>query len=82
MWEENVIKEKVKILVLHPTERDSLVDPLAVDCKNEESKEELVQEEKNAKIVNPDVSGINSTKKQERSKQTYNFSSQRKYICM
>ena len=70
MWEENVIKGKGKILVLHPvpqdTEGDSLVDPLAIDCKNEENKEELEQKEENAKIVNQDISVTNSTKKQEK----------------
>ena len=45
MWNENVIK--VKVLVLHPvpqgTEGDYLVDPQAIDCKNEENREELEQ---------------------------------------
>ena len=70
MWEENVIKGKVKILVLHPvpqdTEGDSLVDPLAIDCKNEENKEELEQKKVDAKIFDQNVSLTSSTKKQEK----------------
>ena len=69
-WKENVIKEKVKILVLHPvsqdTEGDSLVDPLVTHCKNEENKEELEQKEEDANIVNQDISVTSSTKKQEK----------------
>ena len=49
MWEENVIKEKVKVLVLHPiskdTDGDFSMDPLATDCKNEEIKEEFEQKD-------------------------------------
>lgn len=67
MWNENVIK--VKVLVLHPvpqdTEGDSLVDPLTIDCKNEENKEELEQKKVDAKIFDQNVSLTSSTKKQE-----------------
>ena len=69
-WKENVIKEKVKILVLHPvsqdTEGDFLADPLVIHCKNEENKEELEQKEEDANIVNQDISVTSSTKKQEK----------------
>jgi hypothetical protein len=62
MWEENVIKEKVKVLVLNPmlqgTDGDFLMDPLAIDCKNGEIKEE------NSMIMNQDLSVMNLKKKQ------------------
>ena len=68
MWEENVIKEKVKVLVLHPiskgTDGDFLMDPLATDCKNEEIKEEFEQKDDNKMIMKQDLSVMNLNKKQ------------------
>ena len=68
MLEENVIKEKVKVLVLHPiskgTDGDFLMDPLATDCKNEEIKEDFDQRDDNKMIMKQDLSVMNLNKKQ------------------
>ena len=57
MWEENVIKEKVKVLVLHPISKDTDGDFLM------EIKEEFEQKDDNAMIMKKDLSVMNLNKK-------------------
>ena len=46
------------------TDGDFLMDPFAIDCKNEEIKEEFEQTEENAMIINQDLSVMNLYKNQ------------------